>query len=55
MMIFMTRGRSRGVGGTRRAAHDSLLPGQVSERPPPAQPLTAEERTRIAQFEHDLA
>jgi hypothetical protein len=52
MMMFMMRGMGRGDGATRRAGRDTR-PGQGSA--PAARPLTAEEQTRIAQLEQDLA
>jgi hypothetical protein len=55
MMMFMMRGMGRGDGGTRRTGRDALLPGKGSARPTAARPLTAEEQTRIAQLERDLA
>jgi hypothetical protein len=55
MMVFMMRGMGRGDGGPRRAGRDASPPGGESDRPPAARPLTAEEQTRIAQLEHDLA
>ncbi|MDP9092635.1 MAG: DUF2933 domain-containing protein [Actinomycetota bacterium] len=55
MMMFMMRGMGRGDGGTHRTGRDALMPGGELARPTAARPLTAEEQTRIAQLERDLA
>jgi len=55
MMMFMMRGMGRGDGSTRRTGRDAPMPGGEPARPTAARPLTAEERTRIAQLERDLA
>jgi hypothetical protein len=55
MMMFMMRGMGRGEGSIRRDGRDTRLPGQGSARPPAARPLTADEQTRIAELEQDLA
>jgi hypothetical protein len=55
MMMFMMRGMGRGDGATRRTGRGAPLPGGELARPAATRPLTAEEQTRIAQLERDLA
>lgn len=55
MMMVMMRGMGRGDGSPRRTGRNAPTPGREPARPTAARPLTADEQTRIAQLERDLA